>query len=70
MPPAFRSEFPRLTVDVHVFDSNPLRRFVMLNGKKYRETDTTLDGPRIIEITPEGVVLEHRGSQVLVELPR
>lgn len=70
MPPSFRSEFPKLTVDVHVYDANPLRRFVLVNGKKYRETDTLLDGPRVVEITPVGVVLEQRGSRVLLELPR
>lgn len=70
MPPAYRSEFPKLTLDVHVFDPNPLRRFALINGKKYRETDTLLDGPRVIEITPQGVVVEHRGSKVLIELPR
>ncbi len=70
MPPAFRSEFPKLVVDIHVYDENPLRRFVLVNGKKYRETDTLMEGPRVVEITPVGVVVEHRGSKVLVELPR
>lgn len=69
MPPAFRSEFPRLVLDVHVYNDNPLRRFVLINGKKYRETDTLLDGPRVVEITPDGVIVEHRGSRVLVQLP-
>jgi general secretion pathway protein B len=69
MPPAFRSEFPKLTVDVHVYDDNPLRRFVLINGKKYRETDTLMDGPRVMEITPDGVVVEQRGSKVLLEIP-
>ncbi len=70
MPASFRSEFPKLVVDVHVYDDNPLRRFVLVNGKKYRETDTLLDGPRIVEITPNGLIVEQRGSQVLLELPR
>ena len=70
MPPSFRNELPRLVVDVHVYDENPLRRFVLVNGKKYRETDTLQDGPRVLEITPDGVIIEHRGSQVLLELPR
>lgn len=70
MPPAFRSEFPKLTLEIHVYDDNPLRRFVLINGKKYRETDTLADGPRIVEITPDGVIVEQRGSQVLLELPR
>lgn len=70
MPPSFRGEFPALSVQVHVYDSNPLRRFVLINGKKYRETDTLVEGPRVVEIVPEGVVLEHRGTKVLQEMPR
>lgn len=70
MPPSFRSEFPALAIQVHVYDANPLRRFVLVNGKKYRETDTLVEGPRVIEIVPEGVVVEQRGSRVLIENPR
>lgn len=70
MPPSFRSEFPALSVQVHVYDANPLRRFVLINGKKYRETDTLVEGPKVVEIVPEGVVLEHRGTRVLQEMPR
>lgn len=70
MPPGFRSEFPPLSLDVHVYDGNPLRRFALINGKKYRETDTLVEGPRVLEITPFGVIVEHRGSRVLLELPR
>ncbi len=70
MPPAFRSDFPKLVVDVHVYDDNPLRRFALINGKKYRESDTLLDGPRLLEITGRGLIVEHRGSKVLIELPR
>jgi general secretion pathway protein B len=70
MPPSFRSEFPALSVQVHVYDANPLRRFVLINGKKYRETDTLVEGPKVVEIVPGGVVLEHRGTRVLQEMPR
>ena len=69
MPPSFRSEFPKLVVEVHVYDDNPLRRFILVNSKKYRETDTLLEGPRVVEIAPDGVVVDYRGSQVLLELP-
>jgi len=70
MPASYRNEFPRLVVDVHVYDDNPLRRFVLINSKKYRENDTLIDGPRVTEIAPDGIVVEYRGSQVLLELPR
>lgn len=70
MPPSFRSEFPALSVQVHVYDANPLRRFALVNGKKYRETDTLVEGPRVVEIVENGIVLEQRGTRVLLEMPR
>lgn len=70
MPPSFRGEFPALSVQVHVYDANPLRRFVLVNGKKYRETDTLVEGPQVIEIVEHGIVLEQRGTRVLLEMPR
>ncbi|MDP3858223.1 MAG: general secretion pathway protein GspB [Stagnimonas sp.] len=70
MPPSFRSEFPALSVQVHVYDPNPLRRFVLVNGKKYRETDTLVEGPQLVEIVEDGIVLEQRGTRVLLEMPR
>lgn len=70
MPPSFRSEFPALSVQVHVYDPNPLRRFVLVNGKKYRETDTLVEGPQVVEIVEHGIVLDQRGTRVLIEMPR
>jgi len=70
MPPSFRSEFPALSVQVHVYDPNPLRRFVLINGKKYRETDTLVEGPQVVEIVEHGIVLDQRGTRVLIEMPR
>lgn len=69
MPVSFRAELPKLTVDVHVYDANPLKRFAIVNGKKYREGDTLVEGPRVAAITADGVVIEHKGSQVLLPLP-
>lgn len=70
MPASFRSGFPVLKLDVHFYDDNPLRRFTLINGKKYRETDTLAEGPRIVEISLDGVIVDHNGTKVLLELPR
>lgn len=71
MPPAFRTQFPVLTVEVHNYDAdNPLKRFVIINGRKYRETDTLVEGPRLLEITPGGVVLDQSGTKVIKSIPR
>lgn len=65
MPEDFRANFPAFTVDVHAYNSNPQRRFVLIGGKRYREGDTLAEGPRIIGIVPEGLVLDWQGQQVL-----
>lgn len=68
MPPSFRADFPKLSIEVHSYDDNPLRRFVLINGKKYRETDTLPEGVSIFEIVPEGVIFERHGTRVLQEI--
>lgn len=69
MPPDFRANFPRLALDVHVHDDDPARRFVMINGHRYREGDALREGPQVREITPGGVVLDWHGQQVLLPIP-
>lgn len=57
---------PGMHLDIHVFSNNPAERFVFLNMRKYREGETTREGPAIHSITPEGVVLNHRGTLFLL----
>jgi general secretion pathway protein B len=65
MPEAYRANFPAITVDVHVYDDNPQLRFVMIGGKRYHEGDTLAEGPRILKIVPQGMVLDWQGQRVL-----
>lgn len=57
-----------LHVDIHVYSDNLDERFVFINMSKYREGATLKEGPLVVEIVPEGVILDHRGSRFL--LPR
>lgn len=68
MPPAYRADFPELTVEVHAWDSNPARRFVLIGGRRYGEGETLAQGPRLAEIAQDGLILEFRGSRVLYSL--
>lgn len=70
LPESYRSQFPVLRVDVHVYDEEPTKRWVMVNGAKYLEASTLAEGPRISEISAEGMVLDYRGEVVLVPLNR
>ena len=65
MPVDYRSSFPSISLDVHSYDSAPKKRFIMISGKRYNEGDTLAEGPRIVQIVPEGVVFDFRGEQVL-----
>ena len=70
MPPGYRADFPSLNVDVHVYNEAPQRRFVLLNLRRYREGQTLSEGPKLIEIQPDGIVFDFRGERVLMELAR
>lgn len=53
---------PPMHLDIHVFSEKPAERFVFINTRRYGEGALLTEGPRIEEITREGVVLSH-GSQ-------
>jgi general secretion pathway protein B len=57
---------PELHLDIHVFSSKPAERFAFINMKKYTEGATLADGPRVEEISPDGVVLSHNGQRFLL----
>jgi len=59
---------PDLHLDIHVYSGQPEDRFVFVNMSKYKEHATLSEGPVVTEITPEGVVLNYRGTTFL--LPR
>ncbi len=55
-------------VDVHVFNEDPQRRFVLINTRKYKEGERMTEGPLLESIRRDGVVLYYRGQRFL--LPR
>lgn len=57
-----------LHLDIHVYSTDPADRFVFINMSKYKETAALAEGPVVREITPDGVILEHQGTEFL--LPR
>jgi len=59
---------PELHLDIHVYNSEPEDRFVFINMSKLREGSQLAEGPVVAEITPNGVVLGHRGQFFI--LPR
>jgi general secretion pathway protein B len=61
---------PELRLDLHAYDTNPQKRFVLINMKKEREGDMLPDGTtRVDTITQDGVVLDHEGTKFLLPRP-
>jgi general secretion pathway protein B len=57
-----------LHLDIHVYSEVPEDRFVFINMTRHRENSQLAEGPVVSEITPEGVILDYRGTEFL--LPR
>lgn len=69
LPLAFQQSLPPLHLDVHSYTRKPAGRFVVINMRQYRIGDTLKEGPRILNITPQGVILEYQGQSFLLPRP-
>lgn len=70
LPRASSVGMPTIDIDVHVYNDNPDRRFVLINGQRRVEGDALDNGAVIDSIAPDGLVLEWRGMRVARPLSR
>lgn len=68
LPQTVQRELPELRMQIHVYSGKAADRFVVINMHRYVEGDTLAEGPKVMEIRPDGVVLRYRGHGFL--LPR
>jgi general secretion pathway protein B len=68
MPAAYREQFPVRTLGVHVYDPDPAKRWIMVDGQRYREGGTLASGPQIVEIVEGGVIFDYQGARVLLPI--
>lgn len=67
LPESSRASLNQYEVNVHVFDDNPTRRFVLINMDKYKEGDRIANnGPLVEEITSKGVVVNFGNGRALL----
>ena len=69
LPPDQQAGLPVPRIDVHVFASEPERRFVLINLRKYLQGDTLDNGAVIETILADGLVLSYQGQQYRVDRP-
>lgn len=58
----FRSGLYMPRLDVHVYDDDPQRRFVLIALRKYRAGDRLENGVVIEEILPDGLKMSYQGT--------
>jgi len=62
------TSLPPTDLNMHVFDANPQQRFVLLNGQRLREGESSREGLLVERITSEGVVLRFGSNTFAVNL--
>ena len=70
MPAAYQGSFPMISLEVHVYDANPDKRFAIVDGQRYREGQTLPQGPHLLQIVPTGLLVEFHGEKVIFPIGR
>ncbi len=67
LPESPRNNLNQYEVNVHVFDDDPKRRFVLINMGKYKEGERIANnGPLVEEITRNGVIVDYGNGRALL----
>lgn len=56
--------WPALTLQMLFYSADDARSFVQINGRNYRSGETLDEGPQVLGIAPDGVILRHQGTEV------
>ena len=62
LPASARRGLPALNLDIHIYSPDPQQRFVVINGRRYREGERLSEGLVLETVTGDGVILR-QGSQ-------
>jgi general secretion pathway protein B len=60
------ASLPLLQLELHVMGSSNANRFVYINGSRYAEGETLDEGPEVVAINAQGVVLDYAGRRFLL----
>ena len=57
---------PALRLELHAYSDKPAERFVFINGRKYKEGERLTEGPEVVTVEPNGVVLSQQGQRFML----
>jgi general secretion pathway protein B len=61
-----RGGLAEMRLELHVYSTRAQDRFVFVNGRRYREGDTTAEGATVVQITPDGAIMTAGGNRFLL----
>ena len=67
LPLEFRSGFNPPRLDVHVYDEEPSRRFILVELQRYVEGDTFGNGAKLEKIMPGSIQLYYQGTRFRID---
>lgn len=63
LPKDVRKRLPEYIMSAHIYDKEPSKRFVLINGLKTREGEESREDITVVEIRPDGAVLSFEGNR-------
>jgi general secretion pathway protein B len=63
LPKDVRERMPEFVMSAHIYDKEPAKRFVLINGLKTREGEESREEITVEEILPDGAVLRFEGNR-------
>jgi len=63
LPKDARARLPEFVMSAHIYDKEPSKRFVLINGLKTREGEESREEITVEEILPDGAVLRFDGNR-------
>jgi general secretion pathway protein B len=67
LPLEFRSSLVLPHIDVHVYDDDPARRFILVDLQKFREGGMLESGAVVEAINEDSIQLNYQGTRFLME---
>jgi len=63
LPRDVRKRLPEFVMSAHIYDKEPSKRFVLINGLKTREGEESREGIGVEQILPDGALLSFDGHE-------
>jgi general secretion pathway protein B len=66
LPLSVRQSLPQLGLSLHVYTAEEAGRFILVNGQRLQQGDRIAREVDVVEIRPDGAILEFRGYRFLL----